>query len=354
MLDISELMSEAANNKVFIGGNFNAHHHQLESPGPCNRTGIHIIQTLDEMPGFRFLNNGEPTHRDGGRLDLSFITEELCEGSTWEVHPTLTSDHFAVQTSLTLSKMPPPPPPPKRWNHSKADWPKFKHSINEWIVTYRPAEDIDQLEKDFVEALQNAADASIPIVVPTSHQHKDNWYYCPEIKELNARMNRVRKIFRRNRTEENYELLKEVATHVSAEMDAIRHDKWLEWCASLNEHTQIGNLWRDLRRIAGKRIAAGRHQEPLEEANRLAGVFAGQTSSENLPPATKRMQERLNEGRWERIEAACYLPDDTDCPFTTEELRRCKHKGKDTAPGADRISYSMIAWDQERKYCSLV
>ena len=295
------------------------------------------------MPGVRLLNNGEPTHRGGGRLDLSFITEELCEGSTWEVHPTLTSDHFAVQTNLTLREMPPPPPPPKRWNHSKADLPKFKHSINEWIATYRPAEDIDQLEKDFGEALQNAADASIPTVVPTSHQHKDNWYYCPEIKELSTQMNKARKIFRRNRTEENYELLKEVVTHVSAEMDAIRHDKWLEWCASLNEHTQIGNLWRDLRRIAGKRIAAGRHQEPLEQANRLAGVFAGRTSSENLPPATKRMQERVNEGRWERIEAACYLLDDTDCPFTIEELRRCKHKRKDTAPGADGISYSMIA-----------
>ena len=47
--------------------------------------------------------------------------------------------------------------------------------------------------------------------------------------------------------------------------------------------------------------------------------------------------------KMERIEAACYLPDDTDCPFTVEELRRCKHKGKDTAPGADGISYSMIA-----------
>ena len=79
-------------------------------------------------------------------------------------------------------------------------------------------------------------------------------------------------------------------------MDAIHHDKWLEWCASLNEHTQIGNLWRDLRRIAGKRIAVGRHQEPLEEANRLAGVFAGRTS-ENLPPATKHMQEHLDKGR---------------------------------------------------------
>ena len=87
VLDISELMSEAANNKVFIGGDFNAHHRRLESPGPCNRMGIHIIQTLNEMPGVRLLNNGEPTHRDGGRLDLSFISEELCEGSTWEVHP---------------------------------------------------------------------------------------------------------------------------------------------------------------------------------------------------------------------------------------------------------------------------
>ena len=156
-------------------------------------------------------------------------------------------------------------------------------------------------------------------------------------------MNRARKIFGRNPTEENYELLKEVASHVSAETDAIRHDKWLEWCASLNEHTQIGNLWRDLRRIAGKKIAAGRHQEPLEEANRLAGVFAGRTSSENLPPATRHMQERLDEGRWERIEAACYLSGDIDCPFTIEELRKCKHKGKDTAPGAGGISYFMIA-----------
>ena len=89
-------------------------------------------------------------------------------------------------------------------------------------------------------------------------------------------------------------------------MDAICHHKWLEWCASLNEHTLIGNLWHDLR-IAGKRIATGRHQEPLEEASRLAGVFAGQTSSVNLPPTSKRMQEHLDEGRWERIEAACYL-----------------------------------------------
>ena len=119
-------------------------------------------------------------------------------------------------------------------------------------------------------------------------------------------------------------------------MEAIRHDKWLEWCASLIEHTLIGNLWHDLWRIAGKKTATQKHPEPIEEENRLAGVFAGRASSENLPPATRSMQESLDEGKLERIEAACYLPDDTDCPFTIEELRRCKHKGKDTAPRSRR------------------
>ena len=98
-------------------------------------------------------------------------------------------------------------------------------------------------------------------------------------------MNRVHRIFRRNPTEENYELLKEVATHVSAKTDAICHDKWLEWCASLNENPLIGNLWCDLRRIAGKRTAIHKHPQPFEEANKLAQVFAGRTSSENFPPA---------------------------------------------------------------------
>ena len=184
VVDISQLMSEAANRKVFIGRGFNAHHHQLESLGPCNKVGIHIIQTLDEMPGVRLLNNGGPTHRDGGRLDLSFITEELHGVATWKVHPTLTSDHFAVQTSLTLSKMPPLHRCQKDGTTQKADRPKFKRAIN--MMMYQAANDIDQLEKDLVEALQNTADASIPVIVPTSHQHKYNWYYCPEIKELNA------------------------------------------------------------------------------------------------------------------------------------------------------------------------
>ena len=134
-----------------------------------------------------------------------------------------------------------------------------------------------------MEALHNIADASIPTVVLTSHQHKDNWYHCLEITELCARMNRVRKIFRRNPTEKNYRLLQEVVNYGNTETITIHHNKWLECCASLYEHILIGNLWYDLRRIAGKRTAIHKHPQPIKEANRLAEVLAGRTSLEIFP-----------------------------------------------------------------------
>ena len=83
-------------------------------------------------------------------------------------------------------------------------------------------------------------------------------------------MNRVHKIFR-STTEENYGLLQEVANH----MNAIGHNKWLEWCALLNEHTLIGNLWHVSRRIAGRKTAIHKHPQPIEKASSLTEVFAG-------------------------------------------------------------------------------
>ena len=342
-LDISELMAEAESQPIIIGGDFNAHHPRLNSVTSTNVAGTHIIQTLDETSGLTLLNNGEPTHINGGRLDLTFLSEVLTNKAHWEVHQTLTSDHFAVLTTLELQRLPPPPPPPKKWNHKKADWSKFKQAMDDWLQTYVPAEQADQLESDIVRALQHAADVSMPIVGNSKQHHKDHWYYCAEVKELNARINRVRKLFRKRRTDENYALLREVANHVCERSKEICHDKWLEWCAMLNEHTYIGDLWKGLKRIAGKRTERIVIPQPEQEANRLAELFANRTSSNNLPAATRSMQERLDAGRWVKIEEACNQVDDTDRPFTLRELRLCKHKGKDTAPGSDGITYSMIA-----------
>ena len=42
------------------------------------------------------------------------------------------------------------------------------------------------------------------------------------------------------------------------------------------------------------------------------------------------------------IELACQQPDITDTPCTLNELRQTCKKGKDSAPGADKVTYTMI------------
>ena len=54
------------------------------------------------------------------------------------------------------------------------------------------------------------------------------------------------------------------------------------------------------------------------------------------------MQEALKNQRWEVINRACNAVDDTDTPYTLHELRATYKISKDTAPGADKITYTMI------------
>ena len=82
---------------------------------------------------------------------------------------------------------------------------------------------------------------------------------------------------------------------------------------------------------------------PQQEAERLAISFADRTSSDNLPISVRLKQQQLEQRRWQEIEHACSLQDDTDIPYTLEELQAAHKKGKDTAPGADNITYTMIA-----------
>ena len=48
-------------------------------------------------------------------------------------------------------------------------------------------------------------------------------------------------------------------------------------------------------------------------------------------------------GRERLVSDARRMPDDTDHPFTRGELVRAKKKGRDTATGADGVTYSMLA-----------
>ena len=194
-LQLTQLFAHASNTPTLICGDFNAHHHMLSSCSPTNDAGIHIDYTLEQFQNIALMNNGEPTHIRGGRLDLTFVSTFLRPNSSWKIHPTLMSDHYATCASLNMPQLPPIPPPPPTWNQNMADWHIFQTNIRNWAEQYEPSEDINQLELDLKVAIYTAADLSMPKKSRgnRTYTHKDAWYYCPEVRRLKTIHNRVKK-----------------------------------------------------------------------------------------------------------------------------------------------------------------
>ena len=76
-IEVGELLAHAASSPTLIGGDFNYQHLFLCSPGRTNSAGRQLQVALSGTPGVGLLNNGEPTHINGGRLHLSFVTDVL-------------------------------------------------------------------------------------------------------------------------------------------------------------------------------------------------------------------------------------------------------------------------------------
>ena len=343
LLEAGELLSLAAHEPVLIAGDFNAHHPALHSLQPPNAAGHHITALLTGFPEVSLLNSGEPTHIYGGRLDLTFLTAALAERATWAVDPELTSDHFAILTTLQVALLPPPPPPPLRWNTGKANWTLFREEMENWYSSYAPAQDLDDLNRDFVAALHAAAESAIPKTKPGTRRHADRWYYNDTVKEHNHRVNVLRKYLRRHPSLEARDLLRAAIRHAREVTRRVREEKWLEWCATFSSQSTLSALWGKLRMASGAVCRPPAHPQPLQRAQELAEHFAARSSAAGLPPSIRRELGLLQPGREEVIATAMAQPGPADCPFTVQELRRAKKTSRDTAPGSDCVPYSFLS-----------
>ncbi|XP_068225379.1 uncharacterized protein [Palaemon carinicauda] len=165
VLDANLLFAAAETQDTIISGDFNAHHPFLKSPSLTNSTGDHLHSLLEEFPGVKLLNNDDiPTHIAGGRLDLTFVSQNLRHGSTWDLHPILTSDYYGTVSSFRLEKLPDPPPPPRRWNPDFAHWELFEQHMTTWAERYSvgPPEDSDNILLSPNNQLNEAAASSMP------------------------------------------------------------------------------------------------------------------------------------------------------------------------------------------------
>ena len=343
VLELGEIFSAGASTHMLLGGDFNAHHPVLGSTAAANAAGNTIAATMEEYGGLLLLNDDTPTHIRGGVLDLTFVSPSIHSGAAWAVSDEVVSDHFGTTTTLTLSPTAPPPDTTPHWNISKADWDKFRREMELWATTYE-ATDIDSHAKDLAAALVQAADHAIPRRKTGPHYHRHAWYYSPEVAKLKNQLNQAKKAFRKQRTPQALTVLREVTRGVADQLREIRAETWLRWCQTMSASSSAADIWRWLRRAAGKR----RDRPPpvicpKTEANRIANEFATRAAPDTLPLLIRRALEAEREERAEEIQRACTTPSELDTPFTTEEIGASYKTSSNTAPGGDGVLYALIA-----------
>lgn len=342
-LDMVEVFGLAATETMLVMGDFNAHHPRLGS-ATVNVAGRSLLADFDECGEVRLLNDTQcPTHVHLGRLDLAFASSSLLPPPTWSLHQTLTSDHFGVLLDVPLRAVPPPASPP-RFNMNRADWASFKDIAD----TLLGAADLNLPLDERAELLQSliiqAAHHAIPVVKPHARNYRDAWIYGPRVKELNRRVNAARKNLRRSPSTAAHQYLSSVVNHAREEKARLREKAWFDWCRSAGAHTSLGEMWRVVRAMYHPRpTPPPTHPEPFKEAERLAQGFAERTSPSRLPPETQRMQADLEEARAATVAAACEEEAGSDAPFTSTELDAALSHRSDTAPGLDKVTYSMLS-----------
>lgn len=113
---LGELFSTVHYESVIMGGDFNAHHPSLNPNNrKVNPAGTQIISLLEVT----LVTEPQATHMQGGTPDLTLVSTDLYPNIQWKLHPTLTSDPFAVNIILKDAAPEHPPLPPLRWKVKK-------------------------------------------------------------------------------------------------------------------------------------------------------------------------------------------------------------------------------------------
>ena len=345
-LDLNQVCATAAQDRVIIGGDFNAHMAMLNPRKRPNAAGIHIAEVLETFPEIALLNTKEPTHVKGGVLDLTFATATMVERIRWCVDDTVTSDHYGIVTTLMDAGPAQRPHHIPKWKTDKANWFAFQEGLARCLKDNEPNnnnENVDVLEARLIQAINQAASQTIPKTRPWSRTHKDAWYYNDEIKEVNHRVNMCRKNFRRQRSPDNLALLREAVVDAKETANRVRQEKWLEWCQSFGHQTSLTELWKRVRQATSRQAPKCTHHDPQSEANRLVLEFSARTSTNNLPPMMREKQQNLNPERLALIRDKALEADEADALFSLRELRKSYKSSSGSAPGSDGISHPIIS-----------
>lgn len=323
--DWEGLFSMASTNSLILG-DFNGHHTNWSYK--TDRRGQQIFDALLDHNQVS-LNDGSPTRIkvvnsivQKSAPDISVTSSNGSLKFNWTVmNETLGSDHLIIkistsgQTSLRIPRL-------KR-NLKNADWTSYRNLLNELFFDFKYDANTQTCYNNFIEYINLAADICIPYIkINQSNQNKfsPKPYWNTALSKSVAERRLALSKFRRNSTPENYAILQDKIRSTQKLLRRVKSEAWYKFCGSLNHNTPQSTLWRKMKWLKGYRSPT-QHIDKLM-ADELLHSLAPDSASPADPTFTARNVV-------------------LEVPITISEFHKCI-RSKDTSPGCDDISYSMI------------
>ncbi|KAK2160303.1 hypothetical protein LSH36_136g02046, partial [Paralvinella palmiformis] len=184
-----------------------------------------------------------------------------------------------------------------KWNTRRADWVKYSQTLQTLTPDILPNIDLDIHLDTILEAVQSAADISVPRHTEPKHDRRTN-YIPSEGKIYTRQLSMATKAFKLIKTDESKQEIRTIQKIAKYELHKLQTKAWDDWCEKLST-MNTNRLWSEIRKLKGstKQVTT---RNPKEEADTLAKHFATRAASHTLP---LRIQQELRDRHEERSSA---------------------------------------------------
>ncbi|CAH2098697.1 unnamed protein product [Euphydryas editha] len=304
---------------------FNAHHFTWSYT--TNARGSQIYDSISEY-NLLSLNDGSHTRVKlvGGAVqqsspDISVVTPDIACFLNWKVtNETLGSDHLII---IISTASPYSPNFIRKRNYKSADWKSYTTYLEKSFSNFNTHGEPQLLYDSFIDNINKAADKFIPFkknnLNPVS-KFTPKPYWSPNLSHSVAKRRLALSIFRKNPTPTNLAKLNECVQTTRKLIKKASRDGWHSFCGSLDHASAVSEIWKKMKWMKGNRA-----QTSYLDKDKSESFLANLCPAFVVPPKPNFTSSNS------KLESSILL----------HELESCI-KSRDSAPGCDEISFSMI------------
>ncbi len=340
---------------VLFCGDFNGHH-PMWGGRRIDRKG-EIIANFIEQNNLVLINDGSGT-RIGDRgsltpIDLSFTTADIARKTKWKVDysSSIGSDHFPITISISGRALAKSPPALQKWNLERGDWEKFKRLAESEINSSLICKDIDRFAEKVTKAIIKCAEKSIPRKKTRKSKPAAPWWTeeCGTKKRL--REEALKKVIL-SRNPDDYESYSKAKNACTAQARKSQTSHWRDYCSGINKNITSKELWQKVKVMKKENKAQGVStlidrggkliSLPEEKANILGEQYSNASSDLNLSDTFLSHRAKFEKENEDTIIGNEDDQSPVNEEFSMDELQAALREAKDTTPGQDDITVSMM------------